>query len=135
MSTQNSNKFEKYFKNEDVYKNKHFNMDAALKLSSGLKYCVKCKENMDYCSKANYEIKSAEGNILLYLSSRKFLMHCSGGCSWTCDKLKYCPRCGHKLDTEKDCNCNKWATDDEVYLWNDFINDLLNDESFLKSLN
>ena len=124
-------KYEEYFKNENFYKNGYFNMNKGL---SNLKYCVKCRENMDYSSSSNKIITSSEGKKLLYISMRKYLMHCSGGCTWTCDKIKFCPRCGNDIDNKKDCQCNKLATDDEIYLWNNLIKDLLNDEPYLKSL-
>lgn len=119
--------FKAFFENEKIYnkKNKYFDMNEAL---SKLKYCVNCKELMDYGSCADKEIKSSNGERLLYISSRKYLMHCSGGCSWTCNKLNYCPRCGHDRNSEKDCNCNKWATESENYIWLNFIDDIMKNQ-------
>ena len=118
-------------KNEKVYnkKNNTFDMNDAL---PGIKYCVKCKTEMELGSQSYFKI-TADGVTKLNITTPKYLLHCSGGCSWTCTKLNYCFRCGHDRNGPNDCSCNKWATPRETYIWENLLGDIANNLDLLKN--
>ena len=118
--------------NENVYnkKNDTFDMNEAL---AGIKFCVKCKTEMEFGSQTNLKI-TANGVTKLNIIAPKYLLHCSGGCQITCIKLNYCFRCGHDRRGENDCPCNKWATPRETYIWENLLGDIANNLDLLNNL-